>query len=73
MNYKQQIISAFYNNGYRMRLGDILKFPWGYEARARFTELRKEGYTIICQKAKKASDNLYTMVPPEPDGQMRMI
>lgn len=73
MTLKDQIIKAFESNRYQMQLGHILKYPWGYEARARFTELRKEGYTIICQKAKDPSDNLYTMIPPEKDGQMRFV
>jgi len=70
---KDQILSAFYNNHNRMRLGDILRHPWGYEFRARATELRHEGYQVICERAKKPSDNLYTLIPPEENGQMRLV
>lgn len=66
---KEEIIEAFKRNHFRMQLGHILKFPWGYEARARFSELRQEGYTITCEKAKKPSDNLYILIPPDKNGQ----
>lgn len=69
MTLKDQIIKAFENNHWQMQLGHILKFPWGYEARARFSELRKEGYVITCEKAKKPSDNMYRMFPPNKNGQ----
>ncbi len=71
MTYKDQIVKAFENNKWQMQLGHILKFPWGYEARARFTELRQEGYVITCEKAKTPSDNMYRMIPPEDNGQTR--
>lgn len=73
MTYKAQILEAFKRNNNRMQLGHILKYPWGYEIRARFTELRSEGYAVICERAKKASENMYILIPPDKNGQTRWI
>lgn len=73
MTLRNQILSTFYNNKNRMRLGDILRYPWGYEFRARATELRKEGYQVICERAKRPSDNLYILIPPEENGQTLLL
>ena len=62
-----------------MTLGEILKNPWGYEFRARATELRKEGYSIVCTKGKRPSENVYTLSDPaftvhvDKSGQREMI
>lgn len=71
-SHKEQILESFERASWGMRLGDILKYPWGYEARARFAELRKEGYVITCTKGKTPSDNWYTIIPPEGD-QLRFV
>lgn len=73
MTTQEQIIDAFRRNHYRMTLGHILCYKWGYEARARFSELRKEGYVILCQKARRASDNLYILAEPEKTGQLKFV
>jgi hypothetical protein len=64
VNHKESILEAFRANGGRLTLGEILKHPWGYEARARFTELRHEGHTInlIKEDHKVRSNNLYELV-----------
>ena len=69
---KEQIVDAFRANGWKMTLGYMLKFPWGYEFRARATELRKKGFTITCERAKNPSDNVYRIIPPDATGQMRL-
>lgn len=77
MTHRESILEAFRQNGNKMTLGYILQHAWGYEARARFTELRREGYTITCTKGKTASENLYTLMAPvryevEESGQLRI-
>lgn len=67
MTHRESILAAFRQNGNRMTLGYILQHSWGYEVRARFTELRREGYTITCTKGKTASENLYTLEDQRPD------
>lgn len=67
MTHKESILDAFRKNNGKMTLGYILSHPWGYEFRARATELRREGFTIICEKAKHPSENTYRLTPP--DGQ----
>lgn len=71
MSHRESIIEAFRRNHGRMSLGHILVYPWGYEFRARATELRKEGYIILCQKGKTPSENMYTLIEPEETGQLR--
>ena len=55
-------------------LGEILQSgeSFSYEFRARATDLRKKGYRITCDRAKRPSENLYRMFPPEPNGQMKL-
>ena len=50
-----------------MTLGEILKYEWGYEFRARKTELNHEGYTINLIKIdnKVRSNNLYELIEPK--------
>ena len=72
MTQHEALIDLFRRNGYRLTLSEILQYPFGYEFRARFTELRRQGYVILCERnGKKPSLNTYTMVEPEENGQMR--
>lgn len=64
MTQKEQILSCFKEHGNKMTLGEILTYRWGYEARARFTELRREGFKIEFTKGKRPSDNLYVLTLP---------
>jgi hypothetical protein len=66
MSHKQSILEAFHQNGGSMTLGYILTHPWGYEFRARATELRRQGFVITCEKGKRPSDNVYRLVPSQP-------
>ena len=47
-------------------LGEILNSgePFAWEIRARFTELRKEGWTITCDRGPRPSENLYRLSEP---------
>lgn len=72
MTQKEQILKSFKLAGGKMKLGDILKFyEFGHEWSARASELRKDGYVITCTKGKTPSENVYTLIAPEPSGQMR--
>lgn len=73
MTQKEEILRIFREHKNQMTLGLMLCYPWGYEARARFSELRREGYTILCEKGEKASSNVYTIVPPLKNGQLRFF
>ena len=64
MTQKESLLELFRENGNRLTLGEILKHPYGYEARARFTELRKQGYVINFERGKTPSENLYTLIEP---------
>ena len=63
MTQHELILDAFKRNGGRMTLGYILSHPWGYEFRARATELRRNGHKIILTRGKRPSDNLYELDP----------
>jgi hypothetical protein len=71
MKQSEQLIDLFRRNGRVLTLGQILNTTLAAEYRARMSELRRQGYTITCEKAKQASANIYRMVEPEADGQMR--
>ena len=71
MTQTEQLIDLFKRNGYQLRLRQILNTTLAAEYRARMSELRKNGYVITCEQGKQASDNLYVLVEPEEDGQMR--
>ena len=71
MTQTEQLIDLFRRNGYQLRLSQILNTTLAAEYRARMSELRKNGYVITCEQGKQASDNLYVLVEPEEDGQMR--
>lgn len=73
MTHRDDLLTLFRLHGYALTLGEILKHPCGYECRARFTELRREGYTITCEKGKTASENVYRLMPPEDSGQLRFV
>lgn len=72
MTQHEQLIDLFRRNGNKITLGQILNTTLAAEYRARMTDLRKEGYVITCQKGKCASENLYRMVAPDQNGQMRL-
>lgn len=71
MTQHDQLIQFFERHGWQVTLGQILQTTLAAEYRARMTDLRKRGFTILCQKGKTPSENTYTMVAPETTGQMR--
>lgn len=73
MSHKDDILEAFARNGYTMKLGYILQHPWGYEFRARLTELRHAGLVINCLKGKTPSDNEYRLVYWDKTGQGQLL
>ena len=73
MTQHQQLIELFRRNGHRITLRQIMQTTLAAEYRARMTELRKDGFVILCTKGKQASDNVYQMTEPEPTGQLRFI
>jgi hypothetical protein len=76
MTQKEQIIDSFRRAGGRMNLAQILAQPWGYEFRARATEMRKSGFKFIFTRGRTPSENIYEMWEPvgnfkmEGDGQL---
>lgn len=73
MNQRDSMLYSFKMAGGKMKLRDILIYPWGYEFRARASELRKDGWVVICRKGKKPSENEYEVIPPEKTGQLRFV
>lgn len=65
MTQPQEIISTFQVYANAMTLGQILKYPWGYEFRARKTEINDdpaEPYQIrFAKRGQKPSENLYVL------------
>ena len=70
MTQHEAIIEFFRERGGRATLGEILRHPFGYEFRARATELRHQGYRIECVRAEKASDNIYVLSAPASHGEL---
>lgn len=72
MTQHDQLIQLFKQHGNRVTLGQILQTTLAAEYRARMTDLRRRGFTILCEKKSKPSDNTYTMIEPDACGQMRL-
>lgn len=66
MTQKESILQAFTAHGNKLTLRFILEHTWGYEFRARFTDLRHEGYRIEFTRGATPGENLYTLVPKGP-------
>ncbi len=73
MNHKEKILQFFRSHNNQATLGQFLSDPTGigYKCTSRFSELRKDGYSIICEKKDKASDNLYRLIEFDQTGQGR--
>lgn len=64
MGQRERIIEYFRNHGHRATLGELLAQGF-YECRARFTELRGQGFKIVCEQNRlHPTRNLYTMTEP---------
>jgi hypothetical protein len=72
MTQVESIIDLFRRNGYRLTLGKLLQYPFGYKSTSRFSDLRKMGYVINCHKGRRPSENVYEMIEPESNGQTRL-
>lgn len=65
MTQRQALLDLFKANGNRLTLGQIMGTTLAAEYRARMTELRQEGYSIVCKtKPGSPSENLYTLTEP---------
>ena len=66
-SHKEMIVDWFKARNGFATLGEILKSgePWSYEVRARFTDLRRAGYTITCDRGPRPGENLYRLHGPE--------
>lgn len=77
MTQREQLLKLFRDNGGRVTLGVIMQTTLAAEYRARMTELRREGYGVVLERGKKASENRYTLVEKlvfveEQNGQLRI-
>lgn len=72
MTQKDQLIKLFEHHSWRVTLGQIMQTTLAAEYRARMTELRRNGFVILYQRGKTPSENTYTMIAPEPNGQLRL-
>lgn len=73
MTQKQRILDFFRKHGNTVTLGQFLSDPsgMGYKCTSRFSDLRKDGYAIICEKGKTATDNVYRLIEFDQTGQGR--
>lgn len=75
MSQKEKILDFFRSHGNKATLGQFLSDPSGigYKCTSRFSELRKEGYAIVCEKGQKATDNCYRLIEFDQSGQGQLI
>ena len=64
LTQKQGILEMFRQNGNKISLSQILNTQFCAEYRARFSELRREGYIINCLRGTKPSLNIYELKEP---------
>ena len=64
MSQKSDLLKFFRANGNRLTLGQIMKTNLASEYRARITDLRNDGYVIVCDDKNKTtpSDDIYTLI-----------
>ena len=62
MTQKQQLLKLFADNDGTITLGQIMQTTLAAEYRARISDLRREGYNILCTEKQTASDNVYTLI-----------
>lgn len=74
MTHLERVIVWFNARHNHATLREILTSgePWSYEWRARATELRHKGFVITYERGVTPSDNTYTVIPPEENGQTRL-
>lgn len=61
-----KLIELFRQHQWMLTLRDIMRTELAAEYRARITELRHEGFTIVCIRGKTPSENSYSMtLPPQ--------
>lgn len=74
MSQISEMVEWFKRQGGSATLDQILKSGerWSYEWRARATDARKQGYVIALERGKIPSDNRYSLVEPESNGQLRL-
>lgn len=73
MTQKEKILESFRLNGYRLSLGYVLQFDFGYKFTSRLSDLRKEGYRVDFFQGKTPSENSWVLHPPERNGQQTFI
>jgi hypothetical protein len=65
LTQKEAILELFALHGGKVTLGQILKTPLADEFRARFSEMRGQGYRIIYKRGVVPSENTYTLESPQ--------
>jgi len=75
MSHCERLVAWFKSRDGQATLGEILGSGegWSYEFRARATDLRKKGYVITCERGRRPSENLYRVIEPEANGQLRLV
>lgn len=75
MSQKQKILDFFRSHGNKATLGQFLSEPTGigYKCTSRFSDLRKDGFEVVCEKGKTASENLYRLIEFDQTGQGQLI
>ena len=75
LTQKEAILELFILHDGVVTLAQILKTPLAAEYRARFSEMRGEGYEIIYKKGETPSQNTYTLkehtTPRHPQGHLK--
>lgn len=76
MTHLEMLVAWFKSRGGTATLRDILQSgqPWAYEWRARATDLRHQGrYDLVLCRGDRPSDNAYSLIEREENGQMRLV
>jgi len=75
MTHIDMIVDWFKSRGGTATLREILNSgqPFAHEFNARKTDLRKQGrYDLVLVRGAKPSDNTYSLIEREKNGQMRL-
>ena len=66
MTQKESLLKMFRDKGGWLTLSEILSTTLAAEYRARFTDLRKEGWIIAFERGNRPSENVYRLRRPAP-------
>lgn len=65
MTHSESILNFLRQNGGQATLGELLdagRFSFAHKLTARISDLRKQGFTILCEEGPNPTKNIYRLI-----------